>query len=46
MREIQVERDFEKPDEWNVFEGGVQWLAAFHRKEDADEWAEQKRLEP
>jgi hypothetical protein len=45
MKEMLVERDFEKPDEWNVFESSTRWLASFVSKELAEEYAEWKRLE-
>jgi len=32
-------------DQWAVYDDN-DWLASFRKKEDADEWAEQKRLEP
>ena len=44
MREIYVEHEV-STDDWCVYDDNT-WLASFRRREDAEEWAEQKRLEP
>lgn len=47
MRDIRVERDFEKPHEWNVFDidHDEEWLGTFRHEADAQQFAELKRAD-
>ncbi len=44
-REIYVELEWDE-ETWSVTDDHDRWLASFLNKEDAEEYAERKRLEP
>jgi len=46
MRVLYVERDFEKPEEWNVYNDETDWLATFKNEADARDWADLQALRP